>query len=69
MSLVTYTVRCDWPGCIREETFQATSILRDYWWCGRHYDNPTTDDHLCPEHRFKTWEELDEARESVSYEG
>lgn len=61
MSLVSYTVRCDWPGCLSAVTVTVHrhGSLLDQYWMSRGMD--IYGHHLCPQHRFKTWVELDVA--------
>ena len=61
MSLVNYTVRCDWPDC------QSVVTVSDYpsALCDRNWASdrcPYSGPHLCSAHRFTTFSELEEAR-------
>src|ERR1700738_1044894 len=59
MSLTSFRVKCDWPGCGMIGSFNAGDCLRDYQWVAPNVDRFETK-HLCPDHRHKTWVELEQ---------
>ncbi len=67
--IITYTVRCDWPGCdVRETVSHYSGSPRDHRWAARAHGTLDTD-HLCPAHRFRTWAELDADRTAYFGDG
>lgn len=59
MSLLNFTVCCDWPGCGASVCMSNyPEAFRDCDWAAR-YLISVGGNHLCSEHRYKTWTELD----------
>jgi hypothetical protein len=63
MSLRKIEVACDWPSC-GETCSLSYSLagLRDRKWAAM---DEVFGPHLCPAHRFRTWVELEEARQAA----
>ncbi len=56
MSTVSRTLQCDWPDC------DATMDVTGYTGSLSEWKRHELGYHLCPRHRHKSWEELEQVR-------
>ena len=63
--ILSVKVVCDWPGCARSVTVPADASLQDRRWEARD-DASLASEHLCPDHRHRTWYQLDAARTAAA---
>lgn len=70
MTLRKIIISCDWPGCGNQATLPYyAGALRDYDWAfqpllSAQCSGSACGTHLCPEHRFKPWAEVQAAIEA-----
>jgi len=59
MSLKTFVLECDWPGCGSSREFAAAACLRDFSWAEEFTGISLARRHLCPEHRHKRFADIE----------